>query len=123
MQRALDLALEAQLPEFLPYTVRRVAAIEGDATRDRRGRIHVGVLVEAGVAVIRIGDDGPGVPERLREKLFDPFTGARAEGAGLGLAIARELAAGHGGDLRLVETSPLGSVFELRLPALDARVG
>lgn len=93
-------------------------AIEGDEARGRRGRVHVGALVEDRMAIIRIGDDGPGVPERLRESLFDPFTGARAEGAGLGLAIARELAAGHGGDLRLVETSPLGSVFELRLPAL-----
>lgn len=91
-------------------------AIEADPERAGKGRIHVGVLSEPGQVVIRISDDGPGVPERLRENLFQPFAGTRAEGAGLGLAIARELAAGHGGQLTLVETSPLGSVFELRLP-------
>ena len=51
---------------------------------------------------LRITDDGPGVPERVRERLFQPFAGsATPGGAGLGLAIARELARAHGGDLVL----------------------
>ena len=70
-----------------------------------------------GAALVRITDDGPGVPERLRERLFQPFAGSgRPDGAGLGLAIARELARAHGGELALVESGPGGSVFELRLP-------
>src|SRR5690606_23630766 len=81
-------------------------AIEADPARGVKGRIHVGVLSEPGMAIIRISDDGTGVPERLRDNLFQPFSGTRAEGAGLGLAIAQELAAGHGGQLTLVETSP-----------------
>lgn len=69
-----------------------------------------------GAWVLRLEDDGPGVPERVRERLFQPFvTGARG-GTGLGLAIARELAQAHGGDLTLVETGPQGTVFELVLP-------
>ena len=64
-------------------------------------------------SLIRVADNGPGVPERARERLFQPFAGsARPDGAGLGLAIARELAQGHGGDLTLVATGPEGSVFE-----------
>ncbi len=98
-------------------------AIEGDATRASagkvggRGAITVEAASEGGWNVIRITDDGPGIPPRLSDRLFDPFvSGGRAEGTGLGLTISRELAANHGGELRLVETSPSGTTFELRLP-------
>jgi signal transduction histidine kinase len=74
-----------------------------------------------GGAAIRIADDGPGVPERLRERLFQPFAGSsRPDGAGLGLAIARELARAHGGELSLTASGAEGSVFELRLPGAGA---
>ena len=97
-------------------------AIEGDATRAGRRKGPLGsVLVEAsgedGWCVIRIIDDGPGIPQRLSERLFEPFvSGGSADGTGLGLTISRELAAAHGGELRLVETGPTGTTFELRLP-------
>ena len=97
-------------------------AIEGDATRAGRRKGPLGsVMVEAsgepGWCVIRIIDDGPGIPPRLSERLFEPFvSGGSADGTGLGLTISRELAAAHGGELRLVETGPTGTTFELRLP-------
>lgn len=98
-------------------------AIEADATRaPRKKNAALGsVLVEAEArddgAVIRIIDDGPGIPPRLSERLFEPFvSGGGSDGTGLGLTISRELAANHGGDLRLVETGPNGTTFELRLP-------
>ena len=72
---------------------------------------------EDGWCVIRIVDDGPGIPPRLAGKLFEPFvSGGSADGTGLGLTISRELAAAHGGELKLVETGPTGTTFELRLP-------
>ena len=62
-------------------------------------------------------DDGPGIPPRLAERLFEPFVSSKSsDGSGLGLTISRELAALHGGDLRLVETDGTGAAFELRLP-------
>jgi signal transduction histidine kinase len=68
-------------------------------------------------AVLRIEDDGPGIPERMRETLFQPFVGSgRKGGTGLGLAVSRELAQGHGGDLVLAESTAGGAAFELRLP-------
>jgi signal transduction histidine kinase len=92
-------------------------AIVADVRRKGRGVVHVSAEATDGMSVIRVSDDGPGIPDRISERLFDPFVGASAGGAGLGLAIARELAANHGGSLELVETGPRGTVFELRLPA------
>ena len=57
-----------------------------------------------------------GAPPRLAERLFEPFVRSKSsDGTGLGLTISRELAALHGGDLRLV-ASEGGATFELRLP-------
>jgi signal transduction histidine kinase len=66
--------------------------------------------------IIRVSDNGPGLPARALEHLFEPFTGSTG-GTGLGLAIAREIAQGHNGELKLSETAPGKTVFELTLPA------
>ena len=93
-------------------------AIESDPAREKKGRITVRAEARDGVIVVRITDDGPGIPERLAGRLFEPFVSGRAsEGTGLGLTISRELAANHGGELRLLGTGPEGTTFELRLPA------
>lgn len=95
-------------------------AIEADPGRppERRGKgaITVSAFGEAGASVVRIVDDGPGIPPRLAERLFEPFVSSKSsDGSGLGLTISRELAALHGGDLRLVPSEG-GATFELRLP-------
>ena len=92
-------------------------AIEGDATRTAGGQIRISATTEGPVTIIRLADNGPGMPARLSEKLFEPFVSGRAsDGTGLGLTISRELATNHGGELTLVETGPGGTTFELRLP-------
>ncbi|HEY0052935.1 MAG TPA: HAMP domain-containing sensor histidine kinase, partial [Caulobacteraceae bacterium] len=92
-------------------------AIEGEPARRGRGKVTVSAEDEPGWSVIRLADDGPGIPAKARERLFLPFGGSgRPGGAGLGLAIARELAQGHGGDLTLVDSTPEGATFEIRLP-------
>jgi signal transduction histidine kinase len=72
---------------------------------------------KAGVE-IAICDNGPGISDRLRQRLFQPFaaTGSR-DGTGLGLAISRELARSMGGDLQLADSSGGGARFVLGLPA------
>lgn len=81
------------------------------------GQLSVSAESRPGWTVIRIADNGPGIPSRLSERLFEPFVSGKASGGtGLGLTISRELAANHGGDLALVSTGPDGTVFELRLP-------
>ena len=63
-------------------------------------------------------DTGPGLPQKARDNLFQPFRGGvRQGGSGLGLVIAAELVKGHGGTLALEETGPRGSTFRISLPA------
>ncbi|WP_420471185.1 sensor histidine kinase [Brevundimonas sp. FT23042] len=93
-------------------------AIESDATRaDRRGAVRVSGFTDDGDCVILISDDGPGIPPRVADRLFEAFVSGRASGGtGLGLTISRELAANNGGTLTLIETGPTGTTFELRFP-------
>ena len=74
---------------------------------------------------LSIADDGPGIPPQLRERVFEEFfrvpTTSGADGAGVGLAIARRVSRMLGGDLRLSETPGGGATFTLLLPAAPAR--
>jgi signal transduction histidine kinase len=81
-------------------------------------RVELGVHSDGSGVIIRIADNGPGIPRRLRHHLFRPFTrhAEQTSGLGLGLAIARSLAVAQGGDLRLVDGDD-GAVFEVSLPA------
>jgi signal transduction histidine kinase len=82
----------------------------------RGGRVVLQALRgDAGALLIRVEDDGPGVPDALVAQLFEPFATGRADGTGLGLALAREVALAHGGDLRHVALRP-GTRFEMELP-------
>jgi signal transduction histidine kinase len=69
-----------------------------------------------GALVIRCADDGPGVPDAIRHKVFDSFTShGKPEGTGLGLAIVRKIAADHGGTVEL-KSQPGETVFTIVLP-------
>jgi len=66
---------------------------------------------------IAVKDNGPGLPGKAREHLFEAFTGsARRGGTGLGLSIARELARAHGGDLLLAPNDGPGTIFHVIIP-------
>lgn len=69
----------------------------------------------SGALVLRVTDNGPGVPPGLRDHLFEPFATGRAEGTGLGLALVREIALAHCGDIRYVPQD-VGACFELEIP-------
>ncbi|MCB9637229.1 MAG: HAMP domain-containing histidine kinase, partial [Sandaracinus sp.] len=68
---------------------------------------------------LAVEDEGPGVPEEDRAKIFERFftTDAERRGTGLGLAITRAVAEAHGGSLRFEAREPKGSRFVLKLPA------
>lgn len=93
-------------------------AIRDQTGRNEPGRIAASIRREGEMSVIEISDNGPGVPEAVVKRLFQPFAGSASRGgAGLGLAIARELARGMKGDLELTRNGPDGACFTLRTPA------
>jgi signal transduction histidine kinase len=78
----------------------------------------VSVSEEDGYAVVTIQDDGSGMPADVLERVFEPFFSTRPEGTGLGLPIARRIAAAHGGELELKSTPGVGTTATVRLPGL-----
>jgi len=73
---------------------------------------------EHGEVVVRVRDTGPGMPERVRGRLFEPFVTTKADGTGLGLYIAAGITARHGGRLELERSTDGGCVFAVSLPAM-----
>jgi signal transduction histidine kinase len=69
----------------------------------------------AGYVHLSVGDNGPGVPAELAQKIFDPFFTAKETGTGLGLAIVHRIAESHGGSVRLSRREGGGAVFTLSL--------
>ena len=103
------LADEAQLKTMLDELVRNAR---------QAGAARLSAARDGGRVLIRVSDDGGGVPDYARGDLFTPFKGAkRRDGTGLGLPLAARLARLNGGTLSLEHTGEDGSVFLLDLPA------
>jgi signal transduction histidine kinase len=73
-------------------------------------------------AVIRVRDNGPGIPAPLLDKIFQPFFSTKEQGTGLGLSIAQRIIADHGGRLEVESTEGQGTVFIITLPAQESYV-
>ena len=88
------------------------------------GTITVAIAtVERGDATyvaIDVTDTGAGIPEALREKIFDSFLSGRPDGTGLGLSIAKRILRGHHGDIELVASSPAGTTMRILLPLVKS---
>ncbi|MFC8145925.1 ATP-binding protein [Streptomyces paradoxus] len=101
---------------------RVLANLLDNAQRHARSAVTVSVRREGDRAVVGVADDGDGVPDGDRERIFERFVrldAARSRddgGAGLGLAIARDVAVRHGGTLTAGQGPAGGALFELRLP-------
>jgi two-component system, NtrC family, sensor histidine kinase HydH len=79
------------------------------------GAIRLEVWREGQGTCIRVRDDGPGVPARDRERVFQPLYTTKAKGIGLGLALCRRIAEAHGGSL-VLEPTETGASFVLAVP-------
>ena len=108
---------------------RVVANLLDNAARHARSHVAVAVDGDDGTARLTVTDDGPGVPADEAERIFERFArlddarSAGEGGAGLGLAIAREIAERHGGTLTLDATHRDGARFVLRLPSVPPVAG
>ncbi len=84
--------------------------------------IEVSWTADGDTASLHIDDRGPGIPDELRPRLFEPFVTTRAKGHGLGLAVARSLARAHGGDIELEPRPGGGTSARLTVPIRSQEV-
>ena len=123
MDRALAPAVVTGSPRRLEVIVDNLLSNAVKYTPDE-GRIGVELTEDAAEVTLDVCDNGPGIPAKLRPRIFDWFvTGPRPHqwkvaGTGMGLAIAREYALQHHGDIRLVE-SPVGAHFRMTIRKRD----
>jgi two-component system phosphate regulon sensor histidine kinase PhoR len=95
-----------------------------NARKHGGSRITIELASEGGEAVVRVSDEGPGIPPQELERIFHRFyrvDRSRSQpGTGLGLAIAKHLVVAHGGSIRAYNRSSGGATFEVRLPGAAA---
>ncbi len=141
-ERPLDLAAVARTSTDLSRPEAELAVVtltwqgagvaRGDSELSRQALLNVvrnavqacgkggAVRIEVADGSITVRDTGRGVPEHLRESLFEPFVTGKTRGLGLGATVSRRCQQRQGGDLRLMETGPDGSVFVLSWPTAAA---
>lgn len=91
------------------------------------GQVQISAELEGKTAIITVADQGPGIPQELRERVFEPFfrvDSARSRqlgGTGLGLALVRAIAELHGGSILVEEVPTGGTSFSLKIPIATSR--
>lgn len=110
-------------PEKLRRVVINLVGNAADALEDSgvaapKLRVSMGENLAATEVWVRVGDNGPGIPPDVLERLFSPFFTSKANGTGLGLPICRKLVDAHGGSIEVVSEPGNGAEFLLTFPKL-----
>jgi signal transduction histidine kinase len=88
-----------------------------EAAPDVEDRVTVEVRTNKDAFEVRVSDEGSGVPESIRDRVFDPFVSSgKPNGTGLGLAIVSKIVSDHGGTVSVERTSETGTVMLVKLP-------
>ncbi|MDP2013841.1 MAG: HAMP domain-containing sensor histidine kinase, partial [Actinomycetota bacterium] len=130
IQRGFDEALVQGDDATIRTDARRVERVVGNLMENARthggGVVRVQVLAQFDSAQVLVDDAGPGVPEELRERVFEPFHrgvgNSSREGAGLGLAIARDQAINIGGDIVITSSPEGGARFIAQFPTHEVSI-
>jgi signal transduction histidine kinase len=80
------------------------------------GKIHIKLFQDKQFVYFNIQDNGHGIPESIKDRIFESFLTNRTEGTGLGLSIAKRILASHRGNISLIKSDSEGTVFEFALP-------
>jgi len=96
-----------------------VAVLADDSTIAPTIDISLSLNDEKESVFIKIADNGPGIPEEDKPKLFEPYFSTKKTGTGLGLAIVSTIVADHNGYIRVQNNTPHGSIFIIELPLLQ----
>lgn len=122
----LGISFTCRAPDSLPIAANRVQLelVVHNLLRNALqatpagGQVEAEVWEENGQAILEVRDTGPGIPEALRQQVFEPFVTTRAGqgGTGLGLAITRDIVRAHGGEIRVLANRPTGTVMRVELP-------
>ena len=83
------------------------------------GHLRVSTSRSGHRVAIRIVDDGPGIPNPLKRRIFEPFFSTKAEGTGLGLSLTRQIVEDHGGSIDVSDAIERGTMFSILLPEAD----
>jgi signal transduction histidine kinase len=90
-----------------------------EAVAGQDGQINIDLREVVGGLEIRLSDNGRGIPESIRGKLFEPFISyGKENGTGLGLTVVQKIIQDQGGDVTVEKTSPEGTVFRIILPII-----
>lgn len=83
------------------------------------GNIWLAAREEEGKVMISVKDDGPGIDDSIRDRLFDPFTSTKSikQGTGLGLSICYAIVKRYDGEIRVISESGKGATFSVFLPS------
>jgi signal transduction histidine kinase len=91
-------------------------ACQSARTGEAEARVQARLDIHNGMIVMEVEDNGPGVPESIRNSLFQPFVSeGKQKGSGLGLTLAHCVAAEHGGEVQLVTTAPGETIFRMSI--------
>ena len=114
--RPVDISINADVNKLL-RVLQNLVYNAADALKDRAGKITISGRLEGNEAELCVRDNGPGIPEDIKDRLFEPFvTSGKSGGTGLGLAIAKSIVEAHGGRIFCESKRGHGAAFHLRLP-------
>ncbi len=112
---------DSQLLEQLVLNLVTNAAEVLKGVADKR-LIRIATRMENGYVSIRVEDSGPGIPEEMREEVFEPFFTTRGQGMGIGLVICKRIAADHGGEITLTTSALGGARFNIMIPVEKRKI-
>jgi signal transduction histidine kinase len=122
--------IDGLLNKITPWWPERVKLINYHAPRElmlnvmmhgKGGLIQANEIFQGGRKALEVVslDNGPGIKDEYKEKLFLPNFSTKKDGTGLGLAIANRIVKEHGGNIRIRDNSPHGTIFTLEVPVKE----